>query len=296
MNAAYLDQVTQADCRRCLPALETASVDLFLSDIPYGINLDDWDVLHHNTNAALLGSSPAQLGKSGFRRRGKPINGWNAADRHMGQEYEAWCSSWAPLLFPVMKAGAPLLVFGARRTLHRVINAFEKAGFLLRDVLAWKKPAAHHRAQRLSTVLERRGLHAEAADWTGWRLGNLAPAYEPIAWFFKPYSQTLTDNVLTHGLGAIHTDACQIEGSSPGNLLSFGYQRDEQRVHEAQKPLALIEFLIRLTTREGQVVLDPFLGSGTTAVAAQRLQRHFIGFEIDPAHCAQAQQRLATVT
>jgi site-specific DNA-methyltransferase (adenine-specific) len=43
----------------------------------------------------------------------------------------------------------------------------------------------------------------------------------------------------------------------------------------------VVEFLIKLTTRENQVVLDPFMGSGTTAAACVRLKRNFIGFEID---------------
>lgn len=292
MNADYLNKITLADCRPHLARLEENSIDLFLSDIPYGISLDEWDVLHANTNSALLGQSPAQVGKSGFKRRGKPINGWSSADRNMGREYQDWCYSWASLLPAVMKEGASLFVFGARRTLHRAIVAFEESGLLLRDVLAWKKPMAHHRAQKLSGVFAKRGLPDEAAAWAGWRLGNLAPIYEPIAWFFKPYEVTITDNVLKHGVGAINVGDCKIDDASPTNLLEFDFQSTEQRLHEAQKPLALIEFLIRLTTKERQIVLDPFMGSGTTAVAARSLKRQFIGFELVEAYHKQAVERL----
>ncbi len=285
LDASLLDQVVLGDCRDHLESLEDRSVHLFLSDIPYGINLDTWDVLHSNTNSALLGQSPAQRGKPAFKRRGKPINGWCRADRRTGTEYQAWCRSWARLVQPKMKPGASLFVFGARRTLHRLIIAFEDAGFLLKDVLAWKKGAAHHRAQRISKVFDRRGLPEEAARWHGWRLGNLAPAYEPVAWFMNPYriGGTLADNVLEHEVGAMNLIASAIDGTSPTNLLEFDFAPGEIRWHEAQKPLKLIEFLVKLTTREGQVVLDPFMGSGTTAVAARRLGRHFIGFEIEPA-------------
>ena len=56
--------------------IETESVHLILSDIPYGISFADWDILHDNTNSALGGSSPAQHKTgSGFKMRGKPING-----------------------------------------------------------------------------------------------------------------------------------------------------------------------------------------------------------------------------
>lgn len=275
-----------------LANLEKESIDLFLSDIPYGICLDDWDVLHNNTNSALLGTSPAQNGKSGFKRRGKPINGWSSADKNIGKEYEQWCYNWASLVFPIMKEGASAFVFGARRTLHRVINAFENSGFLLKDVLAWKKASAHHRAQRLNNVLENRGLEKEMKEWKGWRLGNLAPIYEPIAWFFKPYKITITDNILKNKVGAINVEDCKINGTSPTNLLEFGYTKHETRIHEAQKPLALIEFLIKLTTKEKQIVLDPFMGSGTTAVAALKLDRQFIGFEINREYYEKSLERL----
>ena len=274
------------------------SVELFLSDIPYGINLDDWDVLHNNTNSALLGQSPAQFGKSAFKRRGKPINGWSKADRNIGKEYEEWCRTWTILIWPKMKDGASLFVFSARRTMHHVINAFESSGFLLKDVLVWKKKSAHHRAQRLSIVFERRGLEDAAKVWRGWRVGNLAPIYEPIAWFIKPYKigGTIADNVLEHGVGAMNLEACKVNGANPTNVLEFGFGEEEERIHETQKPVKLIELLIRLTTIEGQTVLDPFMGSGTTAVAAKRLKRHFIGFEIVPEFHAKALERVARET
>lgn len=281
MNGAYLDKITLGDCREHLPLLQNSSIELLLSDIPYGISLDDWDVLHGNRNAALLGQSPAQIGKTAFKRRGKPINGWSQADRNIGREYQDWCKSWAETAFPKLKSGASALIFGARRTIHRVINAFEDGGFLLKDVLAWRKDSAHHRAQRVSVVFERRGLKDEAEKWKGWRLGNLAPMYEPVAWFIKPYciGGTIADNILEHGVGAMNLDACKIRGASPANVLEFSFRKDEERIHDAQKPLDLIGFLIRLTTREGQTVLDPFMGSGTTAVAAASLGRRYIGFE-----------------
>lgn len=288
----FLDTITVGDCVELIPELDDGSIDCFVSDIPYGISLDDWDVLHNNTNSALLGQSPAQIGKSGFKRRGKPIRGWSAADRDIPKEYQAWCHAWASLVFPKMKQGASLFIFGARRTIHRATLALEDVGFLLRDILAWEKPSAHHRAQKLSGVLRKRGLHDEAEDWEGWRLGNLAPIWEPIAWFFKPYRHTITDNVLENQVGAINTAACQIDGKSASNLLRFGFAKDEPRLHEAQKPVALLAFLITLTTREGQVVLDPFIGSGSTAVACQNLGRRFIGFEINPDYVKVANDRL----
>lgn len=284
-----LNTITTGDCLAYIPHLEDESIDCVVSDIPYGISLDQWDVLHNNTNSALLGQSPAQVGKNGFKRRGKPIRGWSSADRLIPQEYEDWCYQWASLLYPKVKNGASLFIFGARRTLHRAIVALEDSGFLLRDLLAWQKLSAHHRAQRLSGVLAKRGLAQEADQWEGWRLGNLAPIWEPIAWLFKPYDLTITDNVLQHEVGAMNLAACQAGAT---NLLKFGFGEGEPRLHEAQKPVALLEFLIKLTTKEGQLVLDPFMGSGTTAVACLNLGRSFIGFEINETFTATALSRL----
>ena len=288
----YLNRTTHGDCLDHLSLLPDHSIHSLISDIPYGINLDDWDVLHPNTNSGLLGQSPAQIGKSGFKRRGKPIRGWNRADREIPYKYQEWCSRWAEQVYPKMVEGSSLFIFGARRTLHRAIVALEDCGFLLRDMLAWQKPSAHHRAQHLSQVLEKRGLYTQAQYWRGWRLGNLAPRWEPIAWMFKPYRRTLTDAVLQNGVGALNVDACLIDGKMPSNVLDYWYEPDEMRVHEAQKPVRLMEFLIKLTTLEGHIVLDPFMGSGTTAVACKRLNRHYVGFEINHKFVQLASQRL----
>ena len=62
--------------------------------------------------------------------------------------------------------------------------------------------------------------------------------------------------------------------------------------HPTPKPLQLISKLILLSSKETDLILDPFLGSGTTAVAAKALKRNFIGIEISPKYCEIARQRL----
>lgn len=288
-------RLLEGDCIELIKTLPPDSVDLVLTDIPYGIDLDDWDVLHSNTNSALGGQSPAQskLG-TGFKRRGKPINGWSKADLNRPKEYQEWCSRWAAPLLQIMKPGASLMVFCGRRTMHRAVVAFEDVGFLVRDMLCWEKGSAHYRAQSLSKLLQRRGMMEAAEEWDGWRLGNLAPLFEPVIWLFKPYrlGGTIADNVLQYGVGAMNTKSCQVEGRNPTNMLRFDFSPDELRVHEAQKPVSLLEFLVQLTTREGQTVFDPFAGSGSTGVAALRLGRQFIGMEQDAEHAATARRRL----
>ena len=290
-----LNKITHGDCKHHIPNLIDSSVHCLISDIPYGINIAEWDVMHRNTNAALLGSSPAQSGKSAFKRRGKPINGWSESDRRIGKEYENWCSSWTDMLFPKMIEGASLFVFCGRRTMHHVVNAFERSGFLLKDVLTWKKTAAHQRAQRLSVIYERRGMLDAAEKWDGWRVGNLAPICEPIVWFMKPYriGGTIADNVLEHGIGGINFAEFAERKILAENILDFSFRKNEKKIHEAQKPIELVKFLIQLVTKPEQIVADPFMGSGTTALACIETDRNYIGFEIDKNFHKAATERIS---
>jgi site-specific DNA-methyltransferase (adenine-specific) len=66
-----------------------------------------------------------------------------------------------------------------------------------------------------------------------------------------------------------------------------------QEFHETQKPVELIERMILHSSDPGQVVLDPFMGSGTTGVTCLNLDRKFIGIELDPNYCDVAKQRIA---
>ncbi|HTY21787.1 MAG TPA: site-specific DNA-methyltransferase, partial [Desulfomonilaceae bacterium] len=65
--------------------------------------------------------------------------------------------------------------------------------------------------------------------------------------------------------------------------------------HPAPFPVALVERLIHLYTFEGETVLDPFMGSGSTAVAAVNCQRHFVGYEIDSNYVAICKERIARI-
>src|SRR5450830_1269063 len=70
-------------------------------------------------------------------------------------------------------------------------------------------------------------------------------------------------------------------------------EHKERADHPTQKPLEIVERMIKASCPPGGVVLDPFMGSGTTAVAARRCGRQFVGFELNPAYCALIEQRVA---
>lgn len=292
-----VNRVLHGDCIELLRSVPDSSVHLILSDIPYGIGAEDWDVLHNNTNTAYLGSSPAQE-RSGavFKKRGKPINGWSEADRAIPLEYYTWCSTWAKEWHRVLKPGGTAFVFAGRRFSHRCVCALEDAGFSYKDTLAWLRGRAPHRAQRISVVYDRRGDALAAEQWNGWRVGNLRPIFEPILWLTKPYKigTTIADNVLTHGVGGYNEDAFRRYFAEPNNILSVGLAPNEGGLHPTQKPVRLMQALIELTTQEQQLVLDPFAGSGSTLVAAKSLNRNYLGMELSDHHVKTAERRLAT--
>lgn len=296
-----MGRVELGDSIELIKTIEDESVHLILSDIPYGINYEEWDVIHKNTNSALLGKSPAQE-KSGsiFKTRGKPLNGWSQADKNIPLEYYEWCKKWSGDWYRVLKPGASCFVFAGRRMAHRCICALEDAGFIFKDMIAWEKDSAAYRAQRVSCVFDRRSDKENSAKWQGWKIGNLRPLFEPILWFMKPYPQgtTLTDNILEYNLGAFNEEKLKeltdlnegLEISS--NILKVQTQKSDRGLHPTQKAVKLMEILISMVTIEGQVVLDPFCGCGTTLVAAKKLNREYIGFEINEDYYDNIMRRL----
>ncbi|MEK5323355.1 DNA-methyltransferase [Aeribacillus sp. FSL M8-0254] len=79
------------------------------------------------------------------------------------------------------------------------------------------------------------------------------------------------------------------------NVWAYSFREDPKTKHPTQKPVRLLEDIIRYSSNEGAIVLDCFMGSGTTAVAAARLDRNFIGFEREPEYVKIANQRLENV-
>jgi len=82
---------------------------------------------------------------------------------------------------------------------------------------------------------------------------------------------------------------------NPITIITFSNANKNKIYHPTQKPLKLFEYLIKTYSDEGDVVLDNCMGSGTTAVACKRLNRHYIGFEISSEYCDIAQKRLDNV-
>jgi len=73
------------------------------------------------------------------------------------------------------------------------------------------------------------------------------------------------------------------------------FDKVKKRQHPTQKPLDLIKKIIELSSNEGDIINDPFLGSGTTAVACKELGRRYIGIEISPEYCEIARRRINAI-
>jgi len=107
---------------------------------------------------------------------------------------------------------------------------------------------------------------------------------------FKPYTcrqgDTKTDNY------GKQTGAVTVSDGSRYPLNTIEFKRDKDKIHPTQKPVALMEYLIKTYTNEGETVLDFAMGSGSTGVAAKNLSREFIGIEMDQGYFDIAQARI----
>jgi len=93
-----------------------------------------------------------------------------------------------------------------------------------------------------------------------------------------------------YGKQTLDAHKCPPDKSMPNTILTFANQQKQK--HPTQKPVALMEYLIRTYTNEGETVLDFTMGSGTTGVAAANLKRDFIGIELDADYFKIAQERI----
>jgi len=82
----------------------------------------------------------------------------------------------------------------------------------------------------------------------------------------------------------------KLNGKRDNDILKF--KRSGNPNHPTEKPVSLIAFLINKSSEQDDIILDPFLGSGTTCVAAKQLGRKYIGIEISPRYVEIANQRL----
>jgi len=120
------------------------------------------------------------------------------------------------------------------------------------------------------------------------------PVYNPQMWYSTPYSGFSSN---TSKIGEVYGSAKSKhrdnpEGSRyPKTVLKF---KQEKGLHPTQKPVELMEYLIKTYSNEGEVVLDNTMGSGTTGVACVNTNRNFIGIEMEENYYKVAEQRISS--
>lgn len=165
--------------------------------------------------------------------------------------------------------------------------AVEDAGFEVRDAFAWRfAKKAQFKAFAMDRFVKRRGdmtpeEKAEALrTLDGRRTPQLRPQFEAILCAQKPREGTFVDSWLAHRTGL--TDARHsLTGRVPETVMTVE-KEDKGKFDGHPTPVKLCERLIRLFSAEGQTVLDPFVGSGTTCLAARRTGRRSIGIDVNP--------------
>lgn len=115
---------------------------------------------------------------------------------------------------------------------------------------------------------------------------------EPSRFKYTPKASKSERNKGCEGLEEKQQDESRKEGNPGGdNPRNRGVHKVKNH-HPTVKPIALMEYLVKLVSREGATVLDPFAGSGSTLIACKNLNRNYIGIELDPEYCKIAEARL----
>lgn len=218
-----IDTIYNIDCTKGMNQMlkEHYKVDLIIADPPYVI------------------STKSQFHT--MKDRKNPRNGTDFGEWDKEFNNQPWMNR----AYKLLHKGGALLVFNDFKKATNIINIAQKAGFIYKDTLIWKKtnPMPRNRERRY------------------------VPDVEMIIWFVKPGKWTYNRQNDKYESSVI-----TVPSESGGGF---------KRYHPTQKPLKLIQHLIQIHSNQGDLVLDPFMGSGTTAIASMKCGRNFIGFELD---------------
>jgi site-specific DNA-methyltransferase (adenine-specific) len=305
--AEWLDQIVCGDALEILPRLPAHSIDLVLTDPPYFLDKLDNEWTPERAARRFYKSQAVFHLPPGMK-----------FDPNQGRRMYEWYLEVSRELLRVLKPGGFFFSFSSPRLLHRMACAVEDAGFHIRDTFLWLYTQNQPKAMGVTHFIERMPLSEDTKRLlkerlSGWKTPQVKSCYEPIIVAQKPYEGTFLENMLQYGVGLFHTEVRIGQNMFPANVLLVEgieetldkyflvpkpsvEERGAFNQHPAVKPLALCEYLIQLAAPEGAVVLDPFLGSGTTALAARSLKRRYIGIEINPEYVAIACKRLQNRT
>lgn len=199
------------------------------------------------------------------------------------EEYLKWCQEWISECWRVLRPGRCMYVWGTTKT-----DAFLR---LKLEVLN-KLPQAVYQNWIIWSY-----------DWGGRTKKTFARKHEDCLMFSKgkdflfnaddvriPYimEKNVRADAKNNPLGKIPTDVWQKNNHTTS--------KEYVGWHPTQKPIELLSRMIKANTEEGEIVLDPFSGSGSTAIAAINANRAFVGAEIDPVYFQKSLERIKNLT
>lgn len=202
------------------------------------------------------------------------------------ETYTKWMESWFVPLARVLKPTASIYICGDWLTSASIFHVLQER-FTIRNRITWERE---------------KGRGAK----TNWKNCSEDIWFATVSdnYFFNPEAVMLKRRVLAPYRVEGQPKDWQSEETGnfrlthPSNFWSDitvpFWSMPENTDHPTQKPEKLVAKLVLASSKPGQVVMDPFLGSGTTAVVAKKLGRQFVGIEVDRTYCLLALKRLAT--
>jgi len=190
------------------------------------------------------------------------------------EHYDRFTKAWMSECRRVLKDSGALWVIGSYHNIFRVGATLQDLGFWVLNDVVWRKSNP-------------------MPNFKGTRFTN---AHETLIWAAKSRGQRR----YTFNYDALKTANDDLQMRSDWSLpLCTGEERvktdDGQKAHPTQKPEALLHRVILASSKPGDVILDPFFGTGTTGAAAKRLGRRYIGIERDAEYARLAEQRISAV-
>jgi modification methylase len=188
-------------------------------------------------------------------------------------DYDHFCHAWLSECRRLLKPNGAIWLIGSYHNIFRLGAALQDLGFWIQNDIVWRKtnPMPNFRGRRFTNA-------HETLIWAGRdRKSRVTFNYEAM--------KALNDDL------QMRSDWLFPICSGPERLKDG----DGRKAHPTQKPEALLHRLLLATTNPGDVVLDPFFGTGTTGAVAKRLGRRWLGIERDPDYVEAARERIARV-
>jgi site-specific DNA-methyltransferase (adenine-specific) len=201
------------------------------------------------------------------------------------QDYEAWLDSWLSRLIKVLKQDSSIYICGDWKSSSSIFGVASKY-FQVRNRITWEREKGRGARANWKNCTEDIWFFTNSANYI-FNFGKVKLRRKVLAPYRdekrnpKDWDQNAEGNFRDTYSSNIWNDISIPFWSMPENT-----------EHPTQKPEKLLAKIILASSNNGDVVFDPFLGSGTTAVVAKKLGRKFIGVEIDEHYCCLAEKRL----